>query len=114
MKPDSFKNSAEINDAETIYSNACEQYPDFLPFHTALITRMDTFQDLRSQLPFCFRISLKKKTQEEKEALRKVQERIVELANKVIAGIDVSALLVYLGTKVDYRADAAKIKTYVL
>lgn len=70
--------------------------------------KLDPATDTRNQLPFTFTASLAKNP--DLDALRQTQERIVELADKVIYGTDDVALLMYMGTKVDNRPDAVKFK----
>lgn len=91
-----------------MYAELVSEYPDYLPAHLALMQKLDSFLEIRNFLPCAYAVMLQTCT--DIETLRTQQKRIVDLACKVIDGIDQKALLQYFGTKVDNRVDAAKTK----
>lgn len=102
----------ELTDAEVVYGEIMEAYPDHLAAHTAMMQKLEPATEQRSQMPYIF-ASIMEKNPETADQINHAQMRIVDLANKVVAGTDVPALLVHMGTKVDNRPDAAKIKGFV-
>lgn len=75
-----------------------------------MLQNLDTSSDLKTQLPFAFRSSLKISASELTELKAKLT-RMLELSDLVIQGTNQEALLAYYGLKTDNRLDAAKIKT---
>lgn len=92
-----------------MYSEIIGQYPKCMPAHMALVSKLDTATDMKTQLPFAFKSSL----DTEKDGAKTMDKlkRIVDLCDAVIAGIDASALLQFFGIKSDNRVDASKIKS---
>jgi len=113
----------ELEMAEKIYNDVVAAHPKHLQANLLLIQNIESNQ-LKSQLPLTFVNAQKTsppeagesadKQKEDQKKVRSALERIVKLADKVIQETDAEALLSYYGLKNDTRADAAKIKTYVV
>lgn len=97
-----------MTDAEKVYANIIKDFPNFLTAHISLIQKLE-LAEAKNSLPLTFKASLDN-TNDLDKPLATLQ-RIVSLANVVINGTNVEALLAYYGLKSDSRPDAAKIKT---
>lgn len=100
----------DLEQAEKIYQEVVDEFPDFLPIHMSLIQKLE-LSDAKSaiQWPFTYKTSIHKFLNI--ETLKTNLKRIQELANLIINGIDVGALLAFYGLKTDSRSDALKIKS---
>ena len=91
---------AEGDAAQKLYEELLKDYPDYLGSHTAYMQSLDPTTDLR-KLP----------APNQTLDVSKVNcEKVIAIAEKVIANIDQDKLLAYFGMKNDNRPDATKIK----
>lgn len=93
-----------------VYAELISEYPEHLLSHINMMHKLDSYLEIRNFLPCAYAVMLQ--TCKDVERLRRQQRRIVDMACKVVDGIDQKALLEYFGTKVDNRVDAAKIKRF--
>lgn len=98
----------ELADAEQIYANIIKDFPSYLNAHISLIQKLELAES-KNSLPLSFKASLD--STNDLDTTLSTLNRIVSLADAVINGTNVDALLAYYGLKSDSRADAAKIKT---
>lgn len=100
----------DLEQAEKVYQETFDEFPDFLPIHMSLIQKIELSDaKLSIQWPFTYQNSINKFSNIEN--VKNHLKRIKELANLVIDGIDVSGLLAFYGLKTDSRSDALKIKS---
>lgn len=102
----------EGEEAENLYEEVLLTNPGFVGTHLSLIQSIESStnsNDLKNQLPNSFSKQLRDSAFDVEDLKRKLN-RIVQLADLVIEGINVEALLAYYGMKNDNRPDAAKIK----
>lgn len=99
---------SELADAEKIYANIIKDFPTYLTAHISLIQKLE-LAEAKNSLPLSFKASLDNTNDLDKTVT--TLKRIVTLADAVINGTNVVALLAYYGLKTDNRPDASKIKT---
>lgn len=100
------------DEVENLYDEVLAANPGFVGTHLSLIQSIETSTnsgEMKNQLPYAFNKQLSENTFDVDDMKSKL-EKIVKLADLVIDGIDVNALLAYYGLKNDNRPDAAKIK----
>lgn len=99
----------DLADCERVHAEIAAEFPQHLAVHNLLIQKLDPSSELRTHLPCVYIMALLKC--DDFEPLRAQQHRIIELADRVIAGTDAGAFLQYFGSRLDSRPDAAKIKS---
>lgn len=102
----------DLDKAEEVYADILREHPDFMQVHMAMVAKLDSSNEIKSQLPFVYRAALDAQS-DQKQAVEKLQ-RIVELCNTVINFNQGNGLLEFYGIKADHRPNAAKIKALVL
>lgn len=101
----------EPANAEEVYKALAKEHPDYCQMHMSLIQNLESNVGVKVQYPFLLRQELQKEGKaEDVNALEVSCQRIVELANLIMKGINLDDLLCYYGLKVDFRPDAAKQK----
>lgn len=86
--------------AQTLYDDLVKSYPGHLGCHTAFMQSLDGGSDLR-KLPAPGAVP---------DTTAAACNKLIAVAELVIAAIDQEKLLTYFGVKNDIRPDAAKIK----
>lgn len=100
------------DEVENLYDEVLAANPGYVGTHLSLIQSIETSTnsaELKNQLPNSFSKQLRDGAVDVDELKTKLN-RILQLADLVIDGINVEALLAYFGLKSDNRPDAAKIK----
>lgn len=112
---DFFNNSIvklEPTNAEEVYKTLVKDYPEFYQAHMSMIQNLENNSSIKVQYPFSLRNELMAEgaKAEDVQSLEKTCNRIIELSNLILQGINLDELLCYYGLKVDFRPDAAKLK----
>lgn len=97
--------------AEDVYKTLTKDYPDYCQAHMSMIQNLEANASVKVQHPFLLRKELLKEGKaEDVQSLERTCQRVIELANVILKGINLDDLLCYYGLKADFRPDAAKTK----
>lgn len=98
--------------AEEVYKTLTKDYPEYCQAHMSMIQNLEANASVKVQHPFLLRQELMRvdAKAEDMQSLERTCQRVIELANLILKGINLDELLCYYGLKADFRPDAAKMK----
>lgn len=103
--------SVLVDNPENLYEELCQEFPDCLQLHTALLQALNPM-DPKRQLPLLKNQLTSPQPQEQNTKVINSWSKIISVSTTVLDNINQEALLAYFAIKNDQRVDAAKIKRY--
>lgn len=94
----------DSSNAEKMYEEFLEEYPEHLPLHTAFLQVLDPL-DVRRAFPFL--------TNKPSTITKDSQNKIITICDKAMDNINEDGILAFSAMKADLRPEATKIKTLV-
>lgn len=87
--------------AQTMYEELLQEYPDHLVIHSAYLQVIDPLD--KRALPTVTKLK-------QNGSVEDINNKVINICNKVLSGLNASSILAFIATKTDLRPDAAKIK----